>query len=379
MGKAPTESTNPGRHDSPISRGGSKFVGMRPNALPIFCSSLILLSLAAACSDDATTEDAGPADSAAVDLGTTGGTDASLPDRGTAPGPDAAAPDAKSRDAGTPDSGTVGGPDAGNIIDAGTMCVDTPLYTDEDGDDYGVGASVETQCLFPEDQVAGLGRQTDDCGPTDNWRHPGAAEICGDNVDDDCDNLDGDCPTTSPASLDIPTWDCVTGTPPNNVYAWAVFTSGAPYFQDNGCFVLYEGLVDEFYVSRVNLARLNPPSNCNTSINGCTCPSLGGWPSYDRRLYAFTRRAGDPCAEIRIIDHGGEEQPVSNDCRKYLYQLHYYDIPYTYIGASVETVQRRLDLFPQVEIACASEQYPQLPFQSLLTANWQTNGGFQKK
>jgi hypothetical protein len=348
---------------------------MRRHALPIVLSLAFALGLASGCSDSAGPDDG--VDAAAIDTGVSSVADASNPD---ANAPDATAPDVGRLDAGGPgDTGTVGGRDAGELPDSGGVCVDTPLYTDADGDNYGVGASVETQCLFPGDPVTGLGTQTDDCAPNDRWRHPGASEICGDNLDDDCDSVDGTCPTTNPADLDNPAWDCVTGSPPNNVYAHAVFASGGDYFDDNGCFVLYEGLQDEFYVSRVNLNRKNPPANCNTSINGCTCPSLDGWPSYDRRLYAFTRADIDPCAEIRIIDHGGESQPVSNDCRKYLYQLHYYDIPYTYFGGSLDAVQLRVALFPEVEIACASEQYPQLPFQSLLTTNWQTNPGFQKK
>lgn len=351
---------------------------MSPRLVPILFSSFLGLSLVAGCGDDAPV-DAGTSDTGSADAGSTDQRDASTPADATTGADASTARDASAApDASSADGGQIGGPDAGNLPDAGAMCVDTPLYTDEDGDDYGVGASVETQCLLPSEAVAGLGRYTDDCGPTDAWRNPGAAEICGDNVDDDCDEVDGTCPTTNSADLDTPAWDCVTGSPPNNVYAWALFASGGTYFEDNGCFVLYEGLVDEFYVSRVNLNRRNPPANCNTSINGCTCPSLDNWPSYDRRLYAFTRLASEPCAELRIIDHGGESQPVSNDCRKYLYQLHYYDIPYTYVGGSLEVAERRVALFPQVEIACASEQYPQLPFASLLTTDWQRNSGFQK-
>jgi hypothetical protein len=143
---------------------------------------------------------------------------------------------------------------------------------------------------------------------------------------------------------------------------------------------LYEGLPGEFYTMRVNLNRLNPPTGCDEAINGCTCPSLNGWPSYDRRLYAFTRWAEDPCSEIAIVDHAGSDQVVSNECRKYLYQLHYYEIPYTYFAGSLDSVNRRLELFPKVEIACAEDApHANLPFQSLLTTDWVRNSNYQPK
>jgi hypothetical protein len=274
-----------------------------------------------------------------------------------------------------PDSGVNNEPDSGTIA----QCTDLTVFEDVDMDSYGVSGTTMDVCLRPGEEVAGYSRQAGDCRANDPWANPTADEICNDHVDDNCDSADQACPTTQTASIDVPSWDCVSGTPPANVYAYALFTNGGGYYQANGCFVFFEGLLNEFYVQRMNVNRVNQAASCS-QIDGCVCPSDSGWPSYDRRLYAWTL-AGTPdsCAEIRVIDHGGETQPVSNDCRKYLYQLHYYDIPYSYIAGSEASMDRRLSLFPTVEIACASEQYQQLPFRTLLTAAVTRNPGFVKK
>ena len=267
-----------------------------------------------------------------------------------------------------------------DIPDMGAgMCEDLTVYVDRDGDGYGTDEMIEMACLRPAEELSGYARNADDCAPGDVWRNPGAEEICNDNVDDDCDGDDAPCPETNAADLDIPAWDC-TGVPPPNVYAWARFADGGEHFMPGGCFVFFEGLKGEFYVQRAQLTRSNQDASCDT-MNGCTCPSLNGWPAYDRRLYAYTLRGdADACAETSIIDHGGEDQPVSNHCRKYLYQLHFYDIPYNYVAGSVEGLQRRLELFPTVEIACAEDApHANLPFVSLLTAPIERNPNFEAK
>ena len=95
-------------------------------------------------------------------------------------------------------------------------------------------------------------------------------------------------------------------------------------------------------------------------------------------MYAFTLR-GTPedCEDISLIDHGGEEQPVSNDCRKYLYQMHWYELPHSYVARGEEALGRRLRLFPSVEVSCVFDRpHAYLPYQVLLTAPVQLNEGF---
>jgi hypothetical protein len=327
----------------------------------LLLSSLILMF--AACSGGG---DDGPDARAATDTGTNnpppdGGQVGGQPDTGTMMTP--------------PDAGTTPTPDAG----INGMCTNLTVFADADDDAYGVSSQTQDACLLPGEELDGYARQAGDCRPNDPWANPSAEEICGDNVDDNCDQSDSLCPTTATAQIQVPTWDCINGPPPANVYAWAVYADGGTYFQPNGCFVFFEGLPNEFYVQRVNVTRANTDPSCEM-ISGCTCPSLEGWPAYDRRLYAWTLRGdANDCPPMHIEDHGGMTQQVSSDCRKYLYQLHYYDIPYSYVASSVDSLERRITLFPTVEIACAKEQYPQLPFTTLVTAPIQRNTSFVKQ
>lgn len=277
-------------------------------------------------------------------------------------------------DAGDPDAGQMSGEDGG------MMCMDTTVYADTDADGFGVESDTQVVCLDPGEEEPGYARESGDCHPVDTWANPAATEICGDNYDDDCDNLDADCPTTQSASLDLPNWDC-SGTPPDNVFAYGIFASGDGYYEDGGCFVIFEGLQDEFYVQH-NLVRVSQDSSC-TTIAGCVCPSLNGWPSYDRRLYAFTWNGDtDPACELTIQDNGNTEQTVSTGCRKYLYQMHWpgQEITEPYVAGSTTTLDRRLTLFPKLEVACAHDApHQNLPFQQLLVTDWVRNQGFVKK
>jgi hypothetical protein len=253
-------------------------------------------------------------------------------------------------------------------------CVDTTLYADVDSDGYGDAEASQVQCLEPDQAVEGLVSRAGDCGPQDAWRNPDGYEVCGDNVDDDCDGVDMDCPASQP-SVSPPGWDC-QGEAPGNVYAWARFEDGNGYFADNGCFVFFEGQPGEFYVEH-NMQRSNP--DCANSPNGCTCPSLNGWSSYDRRLYAFTLQGDtESCPDVSLRDHAGEDQVVSNACRKYLYQMHYYDIPYSFVAGSQAAMDARIDAFPTVEVACAEDApHANLPYATLLTGQIVRNPNYQ--
>ena len=194
-------------------------------------------------------------------------------------------------------------------------------------------------------------------------------------MDDNCDGDDAACPESQPAGMQVSAFNCI-GDPEDFVLAYASFPDGGGYFADGGCFVVWEGSPGEFYVKH-NLERADPA--CAQSRAGCTCPTEPlGRTSYDRRLYALTLRgAPADCERLEMIDHGGEDQPVSNDCRKYLYQLHQYDIPLSFFAAGVEVARRRIDLFPTVELACLRDApHASLPFRSLVRQPWRYNAGY---
>lgn len=237
-------------------------------------------------------------------------------------------------------------------------CDDTELYSDADADGYGESSSVEIQCLpFGDPTPSGFATLADDCADDDPWRHPGAAEICFDFVDDDCDGSDtDDCEATTQPGVVVPSWDCV-GTPPASVYAHAALGSGA-------CFIFF---------SSGSGAMFGAP----LGADDVTC---GSW---DQRLYAFTL-AGETadCPPIltdaafpnEIATFSEAElqafntQPVSNRCRKYLHQLRDAGA-FSYVAADRAELDERIRLFPTLEIACLgyTGTYSVYTWQSLIT------------
>ena len=74
--------------------------------------------------------------------------------------------------------------------------IDQNWYEDLDGDGVGAGTPVVYQCLNPNnedpkpDPELAPRSQGVDCEPNDADVYPGAHEICGDNIDQDCSNAD---------------------------------------------------------------------------------------------------------------------------------------------------------------------------------------------
>ncbi|MBI4832639.1 MAG: PxKF domain-containing protein [Candidatus Lindowbacteria bacterium] len=79
------------------------------------------------------------------------------------------------------------------------ICNET-FYQDADSDGYGnIAASVQA-CLPPADYVA----DATDCDDTRAEVHPGTAEICGNQLDDDCSGGDAACPDTTAPVITCP-------------------------------------------------------------------------------------------------------------------------------------------------------------------------------
>ncbi|HEY6008666.1 MAG TPA: putative metal-binding motif-containing protein, partial [Geobacteraceae bacterium] len=64
--------------------------------------------------------------------------------------------------------------------------VTTPYYPDADGDGYGAAGTATQACSAPQGYVA----DSTDCDDTVAAVHPGAAEIPGDDIDENCDALE---------------------------------------------------------------------------------------------------------------------------------------------------------------------------------------------
>ncbi|MCK6546928.1 discoidin domain-containing protein [Myxococcota bacterium] len=77
--------------------------------------------------------------------------------------------------------------DCDGTIDDGVLMTS---YRDGDGDGYGVPQITAEACSIP----GGFADNPEDCDDTRADVHPGAAEICGDNLDNDCDGaIDEGC------------------------------------------------------------------------------------------------------------------------------------------------------------------------------------------
>jgi len=295
---------------------------------------------------------------------------------------------------GAPAAHPPGGLLDGGIPDEQTCAAGRPVevFADVDGDGHGDAADSlwSDDCTLPEGYV----RTADDCAPTDAWRVGGEEGVCGDHVDDNCNPEDdhAPCPESQGAGLHIPDWDCA-GPAPASVHSHARFGDAAGKLLPNACLYFFEAAPEIFYARVQGLQSASEEAHCG-EFQGCVCP---GMPAYDRRLYAFTWNGDPTCPPIALVDHGNVdptrsnlEQPVSNDCRKYLYALHgegdvpsnsdkqpAFELPYSYVAGSRDLLERRLRLFPKLEIACAEVRGPNLPWAVLEVSDTVRNPGYQ--
>jgi hypothetical protein len=73
----------------------------------------------------------------------------------------------------------------------------TMWYADTDGDTYGDPGAIQMSCSAPDNYVL----NADDCDDTSDTAHPGGTEVCGDGLDNDCNDE-----TDEDAAVDAPTW-----------------------------------------------------------------------------------------------------------------------------------------------------------------------------
>ncbi|MFH1463369.1 MAG: MopE-related protein [Pseudomonadota bacterium] len=81
--------------------------------------------------------------------------------------------------------------DCNGSVDDGVL---STWYTDGDGDGYGDATSATTACTAPSGTVS----DDTDCDDASMTTHPGAEEICGDGLDNDCDGLVDEGDTAAP-------------------------------------------------------------------------------------------------------------------------------------------------------------------------------------
>jgi hypothetical protein len=96
--------------------------------------------------------------------------------------------DASANPAGTEACGG-GDEDCDGAVDEAGASGEATWYADGDGDGYGDSEVAVTACEAPAESVAAGG----DCDDADDLVHPGATEVCGNAVDDDCDGGAGRC------------------------------------------------------------------------------------------------------------------------------------------------------------------------------------------
>ena len=77
--------------------------------------------------------------------------------------------------------------------------ISSKWYVDADGDLYGAGEAVDVIC---GGNSAELVDNDEDCDDDESTAFPGGTEVCDDDIDQDCDGSDEECPTEDTASTD---------------------------------------------------------------------------------------------------------------------------------------------------------------------------------
>jgi len=78
-----------------------------------------------------------------------------------------------------------------------TACSESTWYRDADVDGYGNPYGPQPACSAP----AGYTALVPDCNDTNAAMHPGATDICGDGIDQDCDGTDATCAVAAAAPV----------------------------------------------------------------------------------------------------------------------------------------------------------------------------------